>query len=174
MVDKSNAVRSGGRLWQRCWADARAAHPDVPAAHLYVDVAAMKLVSDPEQFDVIVTNNSYGDILSDISAEVAGGLGLAASANVNPVTRSGLFEPVHGTAPDIAGQGIANPLAAILSGAMLAEWLGHTSAAEAVRKAVSVVVAAGQCTADIGGTLTTEQAGAALRAHLLSAGGHDE
>jgi 3-isopropylmalate dehydrogenase len=166
MVDKSNAVRFGGRLWQRCWADAKAAHPDVPTTHLYVDVAAMKLVSHPEQFDVIVTNNSYGDILSDISAVVAGGLGVAASANINPDTRSGLFEPVHGTAPDIVGQGIANPLAAILSAAMLVEWLGHTAAAEALRKAVSSAVAAGQCTPDIGGTLTTEQAGDAVRAQL--------
>jgi 3-isopropylmalate dehydrogenase len=169
MVDKSNAVRFGGRLWQRCWATARAAHPGVPTAHRYVDVAAMQLVSDPEQFDVIVTNNSYGDILSDISAEVAGGLGGAASANINPETRAGLFEPVHGTAPDIIGRGVANPLAAILSGAMLVDWLGHTAAAQALREAVSATVAAGDCTPDIGGSLSTEQAGAALRAHLAGA-----
>jgi 3-isopropylmalate dehydrogenase len=166
MVDKSNAVRFGGKLWQRCWAEAKAAHPDVPTTHLYVDVAAMKLVSNPEQFDVIVTNNSYGDILSDISAEVAGGLGIAASANVNPDTRFGLFEPVHGSGPDIAGQGIANPLGAILSAAMLIEWLGHTGEAEALRKAVSSAVVAGQCTPDIAGKLTTKQAGAAVRAQL--------
>jgi 3-isopropylmalate dehydrogenase len=166
MVDKSNAVRFGGRLWQRCWAQARAAHPEVPATHLYVDVAAMKLVSHPEQFDVIVTNNSYGDILSDISAEVAGGLGTAASANVNPDTRAALFEPVHGSAPDIVGRGVANPLAAILSVAMLVEWLGHPAEAEAVRKAVSTAVVAGEGTPDIGGRLTTAEAGAAVRAHL--------
>lgn len=166
MVDKSNAVRFGGQLWQRCWADARAAHPQVPATHLYVDVAAMKLVSEPERFDVIVTNNSYGDILSDIAAEVAGGLGVAASANINPDTRLGLFEPVHGSGPDIAGLGIANPLAAILSAAMLVEWLGHGPAAEAVRGAVSHVIAVGQCTPDLGGTLTTAQAGTAVRTQL--------
>lgn len=166
MVDKANAVRSGGRLWQRCWADAIARHPDIPASHLYVDAAAMKLVSNPAQFDVIVTNNSYGDILSDIAAEVAGGLGTAASANINPLTGAGLFEPVHGTAPDIAGTGTANPIGAILSGALLLERIGRGAEAEALRKAVQGAVVAGRCTPDLGGSLSTEAAAAAIRSEL--------
>ncbi|AGL19073.1 isocitrate/isopropylmalate dehydrogenase family protein [Actinoplanes sp. N902-109] len=168
LVDKSNAVRFGGRLWQRCWAEAKRAHPGVPATHRYVDTAAMELVSDPAQFDVIVTNNSYGDILSDIAAQVAGGLGAAASANLNPDTGFGLFEPVHGSAPDIAGKGIANPIGAILSGALLVEQLGHPVAAKALRSAVRSAVLAGDCTPDLGGTRTTAQAGAAVLAVLGS------
>jgi 3-isopropylmalate dehydrogenase len=170
MVDKSNAVRHGGALWQRCWAEAKLAHPDVPTNHLYVDVAAMKLVSDPTMFDVIVTNNSYGDILSDIAAEVAGGLGTAASVNLNPDTGFGVYEPVHGTAPDIAGRGVANPLGAILTSALMVERLGCPEAAAAMRDAVCSVIAAGHCTPDLGGELTTEQVGDAVRA-VLSHGG---
>ncbi|MEV4638758.1 isocitrate/isopropylmalate family dehydrogenase [Actinoplanes sp. NPDC049548] len=164
MVDKSNAVRFGGALWQRCWTEAVAQHPDVPVSHLYVDAAAMKLVSDPTQFDVIVTNNSYGDILSDIAAEVAGGIGCAASANLNLATGFGLYEPVHGSAPDIVGRGIANPFGAISSLALLLARLGYQAEADAVDKAVAAAVAAERCTADMGGTLTTRQAGAAVRA----------
>jgi 3-isopropylmalate dehydrogenase len=166
MVDKSNAVRHGGQLWQRCWAEAVARHPDVPAAHLYVDVAAMKLISDPAAFDVIVTNNSYGDILSDIAAEVAGGLGCAPSVNLNLDTGFGLYEPVHGSAPDIAGKGIANPFGAILSATLLLDRLGYRTEADAVRKAVESAVAAGACTPDLGGGLSTAEAGAAVRAAL--------
>jgi len=168
LVDKSNAVRFGGQLWQRCWAEAKRAQPDVPTTHRYVDTAAMELVSDPARFDIIVTNNSYGDILSDIAAQVAGGLGTAASANINPDTGFGLFEPVHGSAPDIVGTGAANPLGAILSGALLVEHLGHPAAAEALRAAARAAVAAGRCTPDVGGRLTTAEAGAAVRAELAT------
>ena len=167
MVDKANAVRFGGKLWQRCWAEATSQHPEVPGSHLYVDVAAMKLVSNPSEFDVIVTNNSYGDILSDITAEVAGGLGAAASANLNPDTGFGLFEPVHGSAPDIAGTGVANPIGAILSSALMLRQLGYATEADAVRKAVESAVAARNCTPDLGGRLSTKQAGAAVRAALV-------
>jgi 3-isopropylmalate dehydrogenase len=166
MVDKSNAVRYGGGLWQRCWKQAVAAHPEVPTSHLYVDVAAMRLISDPAAFDVIVTNNSYGDILSDISAVVAGGLGAAPSANLNLDSGFGLYEPVHGSAPDIAGKGIANPIGAILSAALLLDRLGYDAEAGAVRKAVEAAVSARSCTPDMGGTLTTRQAGDAVRAAL--------
>jgi 3-isopropylmalate dehydrogenase len=166
LVDKSNAVRFGGELWQRCWAEATATRPEVPVTHLYVDAAAMKLVSDPARFDVIVTNNSYGDILSDIAAEVAGGIGTATSVNLNPVTGFGVFEPVHGTAPDIAGTGSANPLGAILTAALLVEHLGHRDAATAIRTAVRSAIAADRCTPDLGGCLTTARAGAAVRSEL--------
>jgi 3-isopropylmalate dehydrogenase len=168
MVDKANAVRFGGKLWQRCWAEAMQRHPQLPGSHLYVDVAAMKLVSHPADFDVIVTNNSYGDILSDITAQVAGGLGAAASANLNPDTGFGLYEPVHGSAPDIAGTGTANPLGSIMSGALMLAQLGYAAEADAVAKAVESAVAARRCTPDLGGSLTTSQAAAAVRAELVS------
>jgi 3-isopropylmalate dehydrogenase len=166
MVDKANAVPNGGRLWQRCWAAAQRAHPQVPASHEYVDAAAMKLVSDPARFDVIVAGNSHGDILSDLAAEVAGGLGTAASANINPLTGAGLFEPVHGSAPDLAGSGTANPVGAILSGALLLDRLGYGAEAQALGRAVETAVRAGRCTRDLGGTLSTGQAAAAIRAEL--------
>lgn len=166
MVDKSNAVRHGGQLWQRCFRDLAGLHTELETTHEYVDAAAMKLIADPTRFDVIVANNSYGDILSDLAAELAGGLGTSASANINGTTGFGLFEPVHGTAPDIAGHGIANPIGAILSAALLIERLGHTSEAQAVRNAVNAAIEAGQVTPDLGGQLSTKDAGAAIRAHL--------
>jgi 3-isopropylmalate dehydrogenase len=163
MVDKSNAVPNGGRVWQRVWRAACAGHPDLRTSHLYVDVAAMRLVQDPTQFEVIVTNNSYGDILSDLAAELAGGLGTAASVNLNPGTGFGLYEPVHGSAPDIAGTDTANPIGAVLSAALLLDRLGHTAEAAAVRTATDRTVADGRCTADIGGSLGTRAAGEAIR-----------
>ncbi|MFC0004507.1 isocitrate/isopropylmalate dehydrogenase family protein [Micromonospora siamensis] len=170
MVDKSNAVRHGGQLWQRCWCEAVARRPDVETSHLYVDAAAMNLVADPTRFDVVVTNNSYGDILSDLTAQLAGGIGSAASVNLNPETGFALFEPVHGSAPDIAGKGIANPIGALESAALLLDRHGHSGEARALRDAVRRTVAAGRCTPDLGGTLTTAQAGAAIRAELLATG----
>ncbi|ONI88796.1 dehydrogenase [Saccharothrix sp. ALI-22-I] len=165
MVDKSNAVPNGGGLWQRCWAAARQ-RPEIDRSHLYVDAATARLVQDPTAFDVIVTTNSYGDILSDLTAQLAGGLGLAPSANLNPDTGLGLYEPVHGSAPDIAGTGSANPIGAILSAALMLERTGYATAAAAVRAAVSHSVAAWRCTPDIGGDLSTQQAGEAIRAAL--------
>lgn len=166
MVDKSNAVPNGGRLWQRCWRQAAATRPDLATSHLYADAAAMRLVADPQEFDVIVTNNSYGDLLSDLAAQLAGGMGTAASANLNPDTGFGLYEPVHGSAPDLAGTGTANPVGAILSAALLLERTGHPAQAAAVRAAVDRAVADRRCTPDIGGTLTTKAAGEAVRAAL--------
>jgi len=166
MVDKSNAVPNGGKVWQRCWRDAVADRPDLATSHLYVDAAAMRLVADPTEFDVIVTNNSYGDILSDLAAQLAGGIGTAASANINPHNGFVLCEPVHGTAPDIAGTGTANPIGAILSAALLLDGLGYREQAEAVRAAVAGTVARHRCTADLGGGLDTADAGAAIRAAL--------
>jgi 3-isopropylmalate dehydrogenase len=165
MVDKANAVPFGGRVWTRCWREAATRHPGTATRHLYVDAAAMLLVADPTRFDVIVTNNSYGDILSDLTAALAGGPGVAASANINPDTGAGLFEPVHGSATDL-GRDEANPVAAILSAAMLLEHRGRPDEAAAVRRAVRAAVAAGRCTPDIGGTLGTRDAGEAIRARL--------
>ena len=166
MVDKSNAVPSGGALWQDRWAEAVRTHPAVATRHLYVDTAAMKLVEDPSAFDVVVANNSYGDILSDLTAQLAGGLGTAASANLNPDTGFGLYEPVHGSAPDIAGQDLANPVGAILSGALLLDRVGRPELATAVRTAVRTAIAHHECTADLGGELGTRAAGAAIRRRL--------
>lgn len=166
LVDKANAVRNGGQLWQRCWREAAARHPGVETSHLYVDTAALRLATDPTAFDVIVTNNSYGDILSDLTAALAGGLGVAASANLNPVTGQALFEPVHGSAPDIAGTGTANPFGAILSAALLAEHLGRAEEADAVRRAVAAAVDTGRVTPDLGGSLSTKEVGTVVLTEL--------
>ncbi|MFJ5279581.1 isocitrate/isopropylmalate dehydrogenase family protein [Streptomyces parvulus] len=166
MVDKANAVEHGGSLWQRCWRAAAARHPGIAGRHLYVDAAAMRMVTDPTGFDVIVTNNSYGDILSDLASAVAGGIGTAASANLNPERGFGLYEPVHGSAPDIAGTRAANPVGAILSAGLLLADLGHTAEAAALRNAVDLAVADGETTPDLGGSLDTGKAGQAVRARL--------
>ncbi|MEV8311850.1 isocitrate/isopropylmalate dehydrogenase family protein [Streptomyces flavidovirens] len=166
MIDKSNAVPFGGQLWQRYWREAAARHPDIETSHLYMDAAVMKLVEDPTRYDVIVANNSHGDILSDLTAQLAGGLGTAASANINPASNFGLYEPVHGTAPDIAGRGLANPIGAILSAALMLDRFGHVEWAQAVRRAVATVIERRRVTPDLGGTLCTEDAGAAIRGAL--------
>jgi 3-isopropylmalate dehydrogenase len=162
MVDKSNAMTYAGGLWQERWKAVAALHPEVGTRHLYVDAAAMQLVKDPSQFEVIVTGNLFGDILSDLTAELIGGMGIAPSANINPVTGRGLFEPVHGTAPDIAGKGIVNPIGAILSAGMMVDHLGHHEMAVAIEGAVSSAIRAGECTRDLGGSLSTSEAGDAV------------
>jgi len=162
MVDKSNAMTFAGGLWQERWKAVAAAHPKIKTRHLFVDAAAMQLVKDPSQFDVIVTGNLFGDILSDLTAELIGGMGIAPSGNINPVTKRGLFEPVHGTAPDIAGKGLVNPIGAILSGAMMVRHLGHPEMADAIEGAVQSVIRAGECTRDLGGNLSTRECGDAV------------
>ena len=162
MVDKSNAMTYAGGLWQERWKAVAARHPQVKTRHLFVDAAAMQLVKDPSQFDVIVTGNLFGDILSDLTAELIGGMGIAPSANINPTTGRGLFEPVHGTAPDIAGKGLVNPIGAILSAGMMVEHLGHREMAVAIEGAVESAIRAGECTRDLGGSLSTSAAGDAV------------
>ncbi len=166
MVDKSNAMTHAGALWQQQWKAVAARHPKVKTRHLYVDAAAMQLVRDPTQFDVIVTGNLFGDILSDLTAELIGGMGIAPSGNINPQTRRGLFEPVHGTAPDIAGRGIVNPVGAILSASMMVRHLGHTDMASAIEGAVESAIRAGECTRDLGGGLSTSEVGDAVARRL--------
>src|SRR5690348_17292246 len=144
MVDKSNAMAFAGGLWQDAFAAARARHADLDARHLYVDAAAMELVRDPTQFEVIVTGNLFGDILSDLTAQLIGGMGIAPSGNINPETKRGLFEPVHGTAPDIAGKGIVNPVGAILSASMMVRHLGQSEMASAIEGAVESALRAGE------------------------------
>ncbi len=158
MSDKSNALAYGHDLWQRVFAQLRKEYAEVESRHLYIDTITMELVRDPGQFDVIVTCNLFGDILSDLGAQLAGGLGLAPSGNINPEGVS-LFEPVHGSAPNIAGKNLANPLGAVLAGAMMFDHLGWTAEAAAIREAVRAAVREKHTTADLGGTLGTHESG---------------
>jgi 3-isopropylmalate dehydrogenase len=160
MADKANAIPAH-RLWQRLFREIGGEYPEIEREHRYVDAIAMEFVRAPERFQVIVTNNLYGDILSDLGAGLVGGLGLAASANLHP-GRPGLFEPVHGSAPMIAGKGIANPMAACLTGALMFEHLGLPMAAAALEAAVREALAQGVRTPDIAGTATTGEAAAAV------------
>ena len=166
MVDKANAMTYAGALWQERWKAVAKQHPQVKTRHLYVDAAAMQLVRDPTQFDVIVTGNLFGDILSDLTAELIGGMGIAPSGNINPESKRGLFEPVHGTAPDIAGRGVVNPIGAILSASMMVRHLGHNEMANAIEGAVESAIRAGECTRDLGGSLSTHEVGDAVAKRL--------
>jgi 3-isopropylmalate dehydrogenase len=164
MSDKSNAVPAH-RIWQERFKAIAAEHSGITAEHRFVDALALEMVRDPGRFQVIVTNNLYGDILSDLGAGLVGGLGLAASANLHP-GRPGLFEPVHGSAPPLAGKGVANPMAAILTGALMLEQLNHEDAARAIERAVQQALAAGVRTQDLGGTTSTSAAAAAVLERL--------
>ncbi len=138
LVHKTNVLTFAGDLWQRTFDHVAADFPDVATAYNHVDAACIYLVESPERYDVIVTDNLFGDILTDLAGAVSGGIGLAASANLNPArTGPSLFEPVHGSAPDIAGTGRANPLAAIISAAMMLEYLGEAGAGARIIKAVA-------------------------------------
>jgi 3-isopropylmalate dehydrogenase len=163
MADKSNAMAQGHALWQRVFKEIAAEYPDIEARHLYIDALAMFMVKDPSQFQVIVTNNLFGDIITDLGAELQGGLGMAASANLHP-GRTSMFEPVHGSAPPLAGKNVANPVGAILSSALMLETLGWTREAAAIESAVAAAVASRQVTADAGGTLGTRETGDAIAA----------
>lgn len=162
MADKSNVQRFGGDLWQRTFKEVAARYPEVEANHQYVDAMAMFMVLNPQQYDVVVTNNLFGDILTDLGAALQGGLGMAASGNIHPGKVS-LFEPVHGSAPPMAGKGIANPIGAILTTAMMLEWLGFKEAGDAIEKAIKDAIANGETTKDLGGSLSTGKAGEAIR-----------
>jgi 3-isopropylmalate dehydrogenase len=161
MADKSNAMTQGHALWQRVFHAVRAEYPEITATHLYIDALAMFLVQDPGQFDVIVTNNLFGDIITDLGGALQGGLGMAASGNLHP-GRTSMFEPVHGSAPPLAGRNVANPIGAILSAALLLETLGRREDAERIERAVESAVRDGDVTRDIGGTLGTTEAGDAI------------
>ena len=155
IVHKANVLKLTDGLFREVCLDVAKEYPDVTVKELLVDAAAMWLVKDPARFDVIVTTNLFGDILSDLAAGLVGGLGVAPSANIG-AGRVAVFEPVHGSAPDIAGKGIANPVGAILSAAMLLEHIGRPGAAQQVRQAVAATQADGIMTPDLGGTATTE------------------
>jgi 3-isopropylmalate dehydrogenase len=138
LVHKTNVLVHAGGLWKRVFDEVAAEHPDVATDYSHVDAASMFFVTSPERFDVVVTDNLFGDILTDIGAAIGGGIGLAASGNIDATrTNPSMFEPVHGSAPDIAGQGTADPTATVLSVALLLEHLGHADAARRVEQAVA-------------------------------------
>jgi len=161
MSDKSNAMRYVGDLWQRTFAEVASEYPDLESSSLFVDALCMQIVKDPRQFDVIVTNNMFGDIVTDLAAALQGGLGMAASGNIHPGKVS-MFEPVHGSAPKYAGTGRANPFGAILTVAVMLDHLGRRQEADAVETAVQSCVRESRCTRDIGGSLSTSAAGDAV------------
>jgi 3-isopropylmalate dehydrogenase len=158
MADKSNAMTDGHALWQRVFKQVAAEYPEIAARHLYIDALALLMVQDPSQFDVIVTNNLFGDIITDLGAALQGGLGVAASGNLHP-GRTSMFEPVHGSAPPLAGRNVANPVGAILSAAMMLDSLGLKEEAAAIERAVTDAVTTGNVTAEIGGRLGTRETG---------------
>ena len=151
LVHKTNVLTFSGDLWQRTFDDVSLQFPDVQTAYNHIDAACIYFVQSPEQYDVIVTDNLFGDILTDLGGAIAGGIGLAASANLNPArTGPSLFEPVHGSAPDIVGTGTANPLAAIRSAALMLDFLGEADAAARVIKAIADPGALSGSTSEIG------------------------
>jgi 3-isopropylmalate dehydrogenase len=154
MTDKSNAMIHAGDLWQRVFKSMRHEYPDIEARHLYIDTLCMELVRDPSQFDVIVTNNLFGDIISDLAAQLAGGLGLAPSGNIHP-GRTSLFEPVHGSAPNIAGKGIANPFGSVLAASMMLDFLGWSEEAAKLKQSVKSALHENVATPDLGGSKAT-------------------
>jgi 3-isopropylmalate dehydrogenase len=158
MSDKSNAMTFAHDLWQRVFKEVRQEYTEIESRHFYIDTLAMEIVRDPGQFDVIVTCNLFGDIISDLGAQLAGGLGLAPSGNIHP-GRTSLFEPVHGSAPNIAGKGIANPLGSVLTSAMMLEFLGWKREAAALRTAVRAALRENFVTLDLGGDKRTTQVG---------------
>jgi 3-isopropylmalate dehydrogenase len=158
MCDKSNAMTYAGGLWQRVFKEVSREYPQIAPGHMYVDALCTQMVRDPRQFDVIVTNNLFGDIITDLAAGLQGGLGMAASGNIHP-GKTSMFEPVHGSAPTIAGQNTANPFGAILTAAMMLGHLGLTAEAAKIEAAVLEAVRQKKTTQDIGGSLGTREAG---------------
>ncbi len=161
MSDKSNVMTYAGDLWQRCFREVAARYPQIQTHHLYIDALALMIVRQPKDFQVVVTNNMFGDIVTDLAAALQGGLGMAASANINPGGVS-LFEPVHGSAPPLAGKNLANPMGSILTAGLMLEYLGMADAAKCIEDAVIACVNEGKMTKDVGGTLGTREVGDAV------------
>lgn len=168
MVDKANAMPIAGSLWRRTFAEVGSEYPGIAQEAAYVDALAMDLVRRPERYSVLVTSNLFGDIISDLAAELTGGLGIAPSANIHP-GRHALFEPVHGSAPDIAGEGKANPLGAIRCVELLLDHLGHRDAGAAVGGAVLASIRSGETTVDLGGGRRTNEVGEWVCRHIRNA-----
>lgn len=158
MADKSNAMRHAHELWLRVFREVAKEYAGIEAVHAYVDALAMYMIQDPSTMQVIVTCNLFGDILTDIGAAMQGGLGMAGSANVHPGQTLALFEPVHGSAPPLAGKDVANPFASFLTVGLMMAHLGHAELEVMIEDAVRVCVVAGDCTRDVGGSLGTRAA----------------
>jgi 3-isopropylmalate dehydrogenase len=166
LTDKANAMEHVGELWRRVFKAVASEYDDINTDAVYVDALAMNMILKPADYDVIVAPNLFGDILSDVAAALVGGLGLAPSANLHP-GRAGLFEPVHGSAPPLAGTNRANPLAAILTAALMVEQLGHEQIARTIEAAVATTIEAGETTPDLGGSLGTDAVGDRICARLV-------
>jgi 3-isopropylmalate dehydrogenase len=165
MSDKSNVMRFGGDLWMRTFEEVARDYPEIEHFHMFVDALTMQMVRQPEMFSVIVTNNMFGDIVTDLGAALQGGLGMAGSGNIHP-GRVSLFEPIHGSAPKYAGKDVSNPLGAILTAGMMLDYLGLADDANAIERAVIAAIDAGETTRDIGGSLGTKAAGDAVLKRL--------
>jgi 3-isopropylmalate dehydrogenase len=158
MTDKSNVMSFAHGLWQRVFKQVAQEYPEMRSQHMLVDALCMQMVRDPRQFEVIVTNNMFGDIITDLGAALQGGLGMAASGNIHP-GRTSMFEPVHGSAPPLAGKNVANPIGAIASGAMMLAHLGMSREAEGIDAAILEAVRQRKLTSDVGGNLGTRECG---------------
>ena len=169
LCDKSNAMTIAGSLWQRVFKEVGADYPQIKAEHMYVDALCAQMVRDPRQFDVIVTNNMFGDIVSDLAAGLQGGLGMAPSGNIHPGQTS-MFEPVHGSAPTIAGKNIANPMGAILTAAMMLRHLGLERESQRIDAAVLEALREKKMTHDIGGELGTKKVSEAIAERVKAEG----
>ncbi|MDT8068131.1 MAG: 3-isopropylmalate dehydrogenase [Terriglobia bacterium] len=156
MADKSNVMSYAGGLWQKVFKQVSADYTDITPQNMYVDALCLQMVREPQSLEVIVTNNMFGDILTDLAAALQGGLGMAASGNIHP-GRTSMFEPVHGSAPPLAGKNVANPMGAILSAAMMLDYLGLTAEAKKMETAVAAAVKEKKLTTDVGGTMGTRE-----------------
>jgi 3-isopropylmalate dehydrogenase len=165
MSDKSNVMTYAGGLWQCVFKMVVAEYPDIQSQHMYVDALCMHMARDPKQFEVIVTNNMFGDIITDLAAALQGGLGMAASGNIHP-GKTSMFEPVHGSAPPFAGKNIANPIGAISTAAMMLEHLGFSKEAERIHLSVLEAVRQKNTTQDIGGNLGTRETAEWIAEHV--------
>ena len=167
MCDKSNAMSYAGGIWQRVFKEVSAQYPTVKSEHMYVDALCMQMVRDPRQFDVIVTNNMFGDIITDLAASLQGGLGMAASGNIHP-GRTSMFEPVHGSAPILSGKNKANPMGAILTAALMLAHLGFAEASARIEAAVLEAVRQKKTAEDVGGNLGTTQVGEWITSRVVN------
>lgn len=165
MADKNNVMRYGGDLWLRTFEEIAGEYPEIEHFHMFVDALTMQMVRAPEMFSVVVTNNMFGDIVTDLGAALQGGLGMAASGNINPGKVS-LFEPIHGSAPKYTGKDVSNPVGAILTAAMMLDYLGFAAEGEAIEHAVVAAIDAREATRDIGGSLGTKATGEAILRRL--------
>ena len=170
LVAKTNVLRFAHNLWQRAFEEVKGEYADIETDYHHVDACTMYMVTRPRVYDVIVTTNMFGDIITDLGAAIQGGMGMAASGNLNPTRQAAsMFEPVHGSAPDIAGKGYANPVATFLSVAMMLDFLGQGDGAKSIYRACQEVVADPKNhTRDLGGTASTQQVGEAVLARLAS------